>query len=147
MAGFLVAIASTATRAAGGKAPRATRARRLVQALEPVRQRALTPTADGMPLTGHRGGHLPMRWVLWRGSPEEEPTAKGQGLGGGMGSHKRRSLGGYISAEGHRARKRHGHGQGPYRGEGTSEHGTNIPIILHLVSPQIYWHRIYEMDI
>jgi len=120
VAGFLVAIDSTSTRSEGGKAPRATWARRILQTLEAVRQIALTPTADGMPLTGHLGGHLHIRWLLWRGGLEDEPTAKGQGLGCGMGSHKRLQLGVCISAEGHRARNRHGHGQGPYRAEGTS---------------------------
>ena len=42
----------------GGKAPRATRARRILQALEAMQQIALPPTADGMPLTGHFGGYL-----------------------------------------------------------------------------------------
>ena len=89
MAGFLVAIDSTSTRSEGGKAPRATRARRILEAVEAVRQRALTPTADGMTLTGHRGGYLQIRWSIWRGAPEDQPTAKGQGLGCGMGANKR----------------------------------------------------------
>src|SRR6266487_1013038 len=55
-----------------------------------------------MPLTGHLGGRRHIRWLLWCGSSEDEPTAKGQGLGCGMGSHKRLQLGVFISAEGHR---------------------------------------------
>jgi len=77
VAGFLVAIDSTSTRAEGGKAPRATRARRILQAVEAVRQIAMTPTADGMTLTAHLGGHLHMRGSIWRGAPEDQPTAKG----------------------------------------------------------------------
>ena len=57
-AGFLVAIDSTSTRSEGGKAPRATRARRILQALEAVRKIAMTPTTDRMALTVHLGGHL-----------------------------------------------------------------------------------------
>src|SRR6478735_1995235 len=58
VAGFLVAIDSTATRAEGGNAPRATRARCILQAAETVRQITLTPTAHRMALTGHLGGNL-----------------------------------------------------------------------------------------
>jgi hypothetical protein len=88
VAGFLVAIASTATRSEGGNALRAPRARGILQAVEAVRQIALTPTADWMALTGHLGGHVQIGWAVWRGDPEEQPTAKGQGLGCGMSTHK-----------------------------------------------------------
>ena len=89
-----------------------------LQALEAVRQIALPPTADGMSFTGHLGGYLHIRWLLWCGSPEDEPTAKGQGLGCGMRSHKRLQLGVFVRGQGHRARKRNGHGPGPYRERG-----------------------------
>jgi len=88
VAGFLVAIASTATRSEGGNALRATRARGILQAIEAVRQIALAPTADRMALTGHLGGHVQIGWSVWRGDPEDQPTAKGQGLGRGMGAYK-----------------------------------------------------------
>ena len=89
MPGFLVASASTSTRSEGGNAPWATRARGILQAVEAVRQIALTPTADRMAFTGHLGRHLEIRRVLWRGGPEDQPTAKSSGLGCGMGAHKR----------------------------------------------------------
>ena len=75
-------------RSAGGNAPRATRAWRILQAVEAVRQIALTPTANGMAFTGHLGGHLEIGWLGWRGSAQDQPTAKGQGLGRGMGTHQ-----------------------------------------------------------
>src|SRR6476660_4188779 len=34
-----------------------------------------------------------MRWSVWRGGPEDQPTAKGQSLGRGMGTHKRLQTG------------------------------------------------------
>src|SRR5437867_10130885 len=78
----------------------------------------MTPTADGMTLTVHLGGHLHMRGSIWRGAPEDQPTAKGQGLGSGMGANKRLQLGVFVRGQGHRARKRNGHGPGPYRERG-----------------------------
>jgi hypothetical protein len=77
VAGFLVAIASTSTRSEGGNAPWATRARGILQAVEAVRQVALTPPADRMALTGHVGGHLKIRWAVGRGGAEDQATAKG----------------------------------------------------------------------
>ena len=53
VAGFLVAMDRTSTRSEGGNAPRASRARGILQAVEPVRQITLTPSAHRMALTGH----------------------------------------------------------------------------------------------
>jgi hypothetical protein len=147
VAGFLVAIDSTSTRSAGGKALRATRARGILQAVEAVRQIALTPTANRMALTSHLGSHVQIRWSVGRGGPEDQPTAKGQGLGGGMGTHKRLQTGVFRRGQGYRARNRHGHGHYPYRAEEATQHEANMPMILPVITPKIYWHRIYEMDI
>src|SRR5215471_3629155 len=89
VAGFLVAMDSTATRSEGGNAPRASRAWGILQAIAPVRQITLTPAAHRMALTGPCGGHLQMRWVVWRRAPEDQSTAQGEGLGGGMRAHQR----------------------------------------------------------
>src|SRR2546428_6335597 len=78
----------------------------------------MTPTANGMTLTVHLGGHLHMSGSIWRGAPEDQPTAKGQGLGSGMGANKRLQLGVFVRGQGHRAHKRNGHGPGPYRERG-----------------------------
>src|SRR5262245_32046961 len=137
---------STSTRSEGGNAPRAPRARCILQAVEAVPQIALTPTANCMALTGHLGGHLQMRWSVWRGGAEDQPTAKGQGLGSGMGAHQRLQTGVFLRSEGYRARNRHGHGPYAYRAEGAAQHQANMPIILPVVVPKTYWHRIYEMD-
>ena len=116
MAGFLVALDSTSTRSEGGKAPRPTRARRIVQASEAMRKRAMTPPADRMTLTVHLGGHLHIRRLIWGGDPEEQPTAQGQSLGSGMGSHQRLQSDMVIQCQRNRAGKRHGHSQCPYEG-------------------------------
>jgi hypothetical protein len=60
-----------------------------LQTGEAVRKIALTPPADRMTLTGQFGGHLHIRGLIGGGDPEEQLTAKGQRLGGGMGAHKR----------------------------------------------------------
>src|SRR5262245_34028805 len=54
VAGLRVAIAITSRRAEGGKAPRPTRARRILQATEALRQRATAPTPHGMAVTWQR---------------------------------------------------------------------------------------------
>jgi len=118
-----------------------------LQALEAVRPIALTPPANRMALTGQLGGHVQIGGAVWRGDPEDEPTAKGQRLGSGMGAHKRFQTGMVLRSQGHRTRDRYGHGQGPYRTEKTWEHDVSVPTILHVEVAQTYWHRIYETDI
>src|SRR6267143_7323965 len=96
----------TSNRSEGGKAPRTTRARRILQTGEAVRKIALTPPADRMTLTGQLGGHLHIRRLIWGGDPEEQPTAQGQSLGSGMGSHQRLQSGMVIQCQRNRAGKR-----------------------------------------
>src|SRR5256885_8069894 len=48
VAGLRVAIAITSRRAKGGKAPRPTRARRILEAIEAMRKIAMAPTTYGM---------------------------------------------------------------------------------------------------
>ena len=81
------------------------------EAVEAVRQIALTPTAHRMALTGHLGGSLEIRWTVWRGGPEDQPTAKGEGLGSGMGAYQRLHTGLFLRGQGYWACNRHGHGQ------------------------------------
>jgi hypothetical protein len=115
--------------------------------VEAVRQITLTPTTDRPTLTGHLGGHLEMRWSVWGGAPEDQPTAKGESLGRGMSAHKRLQTGVFFKRQGYRARNRSGHGQYPYRAEGQAQQEANLSMILPVVAPKTYWHRIYEMDI
>src|SRR6266851_4105082 len=68
-AGLRVAIAITSRRAEGGKAPRSTRARRILQAIEALRKIATTPTTHGMAVTLQLVGHLQIRRVVRRRSP------------------------------------------------------------------------------
>ena len=51
VAGLRVAIAITSRRAKGGKAPRPTRARRILEAIEAMRKIAMAPTTHGMAVT------------------------------------------------------------------------------------------------
>ena len=64
-----------------------------------------------------------------------------------MGAHKRLQTGVFLRRKGYRARKRHGHDQYPYRAEGIAQYEADMLIILPVVVPKTYWHRIYEMDI
>src|SRR6059036_3691583 len=63
-AGLRVAIAITSRRAAGGKAPRPTRAWRILQATEALRKRATAPPANGVAVTMEILGDLKIRWVV-----------------------------------------------------------------------------------
>jgi hypothetical protein len=118
-----------------------------LQAVEAVRQIALTPTANRIALTGHLGSHLQIRGAVWRSGSQDQPIAKRQGLGSGMGTHQRLQTGVFLRSEGYRARKRHGHGDYPYHTEGITQYKTHMAIILCVVMLKTYWHRIYEMDI
>src|SRR2546426_8995148 len=68
-AGLRVAIAITSRRAEGGKAPRPTRARRILQATEALRKIATAPTANGMAVTVEILGHLKIRRAVRCRSP------------------------------------------------------------------------------
>src|SRR5262247_1853173 len=85
VAGLRVAIAITSRRSAGGKAPRPNRARCILEAVEAMRQIALAPTTNRMAVTLQLVGHLQIRRMVRRCSPQDHLTTKGQGLGGGMG--------------------------------------------------------------
>jgi len=69
VAGVRVAIDITSRRSAGGKAPRPTGARRIVQATEAVVKRAMAPTANSMAMTVELHGHLEMRRAVRRRGP------------------------------------------------------------------------------
>jgi hypothetical protein len=69
VAGLRVAIDITSRRWEGGKAPGATRARRILKATEAVVKIATAPTANGMAVTMEFRGHLKIRRVVRRCSP------------------------------------------------------------------------------
>src|SRR5882724_11663561 len=69
VAGLRVAIDITSRRSEGGKAPRPTGARRIVQATEAVVKITLAPTANSMAITVELGGHLEIRRALRRRGP------------------------------------------------------------------------------
>jgi len=83
-AGVWVAIDTTSTRSAGGKAPWPTWAQRILQPGKSVREIPGTPQAHGMAITVHLGGDPEIRWLIGSGGPQDQPTPERQGLGRGM---------------------------------------------------------------
>src|SRR2546426_12708287 len=81
--GFRVAMAITSSRAEGGKAPRATRARCILQATQALGERATAPTANRMAGAVRVLGDLQIRRGRWRRRAEDHPATKGQSLWGG----------------------------------------------------------------
>src|SRR5437899_12710114 len=77
VAGLRVAIAITSRRSEGGKAPRSTRARRILQATEALRKIATSPTTHGMAGALQRGGHVRSRRVVPRLLPANDHTLEG----------------------------------------------------------------------
>jgi hypothetical protein len=82
--GFWVAIDKMSTRSAGGKAPRPTWARRILQPGESVGEIPSTPQAHGMAITVHLSGDPEIRRLIGRCGPQDQPTSECQGLGSGM---------------------------------------------------------------
>src|SRR5437870_6823485 len=80
VAGLRVAIAITSRRAEGGKAPRPTGARRIVQATEAVVKITMAPTANSMAITVERRGHLEIRRAVRCRRPEGDLTSKRLGF-------------------------------------------------------------------
>src|SRR5512145_319883 len=71
----------------GGKAPGPTRARCILKATKAVLKIATAPTANGMAVTVELLGHLKIRRAVCCRRPQDQLTAKGQGLWCGMGTH------------------------------------------------------------
>jgi hypothetical protein len=69
VAGLRVAIAIPSRRAQGGKAPRPTRARRILEAIEAMHKIAMAPATHGMAVTLQRVSHLQIRRAVRRRSP------------------------------------------------------------------------------
>ena len=135
-AGVRVAIAITSRRAEWGKAPRSTRARRIVQATEALRQRATAPTAHGMAVAVEILGHLKIRRAVRCRRPEDQPATKDQGLWGGMGAHDRCQMGRFIATYGDVGSKRNGHCRAPYDKGEMAKHATPMPQFSTLSTPK-----------
>src|SRR6266568_993998 len=100
-------------RSEGGKAPRPTWARRILQTGEPVRTIPGTPEADRLAVTGHVGRHPEIRRGGWSSCTYDKPTTKGQGLGGGLGTCEGLQTLAFIVRSPHWTRKRHRHRSAP----------------------------------
>jgi hypothetical protein len=96
VAGLRVAIDMTSRRSEGGKAPGPTRARCILKATQAVLQIATAPTANGMAVTVEILGHRKIRRAVRRRRPQDQLTAKGQGVWCGMGTHDRFSTALFI---------------------------------------------------
>src|SRR5215475_6249378 len=83
-AGFWVAIDTTSTRSAGGKAPRPSWARRIWQASESMGEIPGTPQTHGLTITVHLGGDPEIWRLIGRCGSQDQPTPERQGLGRGM---------------------------------------------------------------
>src|SRR5882672_9172613 len=135
-AGLRVAIDITSRRAEGGKAPRPTRARRILQATEALRKIAIAPTANGMAMTVEIMGHLKIRRAVRCRSSEDQPATKDQSLGSGMGAHNRLQMGWCIATSGHVGSKRNGHCRAPYDKGEMAQHDTPMPQFYTLSTPK-----------
>ena len=84
-------------RAEGGKAPRATCPRRILQPGEPVCEIPGAPQAHGMPITAPLGGNSESRRMVGCGGPQDQATPERQGLGGGMCTGERLQLCAFLA--------------------------------------------------
>jgi hypothetical protein len=140
-------MAITSSCAEGGKAPRPTRPRCILKATEAVRQIPTAPPAYRLAVTVQRLGYLQRRWAVWRRSPEEHLAPKGQGLGRRMGADKGLQTGLFVVRQIARKSMRNRHGPAPYRQGEMTQPAVTVPFILYVYQAELYWHRIYEMNI
>ncbi len=113
--GFRVAMAITSSRAEGGKAPRATRARCILQATQALGEIATAPTANRMAVTVQLLGYLQIGRVRWRRRAEDHLTTKGQGLGGGGCTGNRFQTRLFLASQDHVGSKWRRHRPVPYK--------------------------------
>src|SRR5215831_9091790 len=83
---LLVAMAMTATRCEGGKAPGATGARGVLQAVEAPGDKAFAPAADGVAVAAELVGDVLVGRVLRCSGGQDDAAAQSQGLGRGAGT-------------------------------------------------------------
>ena len=84
--GRLVARATTATRAEGGKAPGSAGAGVVLQAFQAAGDEALAPLADGVAVAGEFVGDGLVGRLLGGTGAEDEAAAEGEGLGRSAGA-------------------------------------------------------------
>src|SRR5215471_1614642 len=78
---LLLAMAMTATRSEGGKAPGATGARGVLQALQAPGDEALAPAAGGVAIAAEFGGNILIGGVVRGSGAQDDSAAESQGLG------------------------------------------------------------------
>src|SRR3954468_24525274 len=82
----LLAMAITARRSSGGKAPGPAGAGGVLESLQAVGDEPFAPLADGMAVTVQLGGDVLVGGVVRGGGPQDDAAAEDQGLGGGGGA-------------------------------------------------------------
>src|SRR2546430_2618553 len=82
---LLVAMAMTATRSEGGKAPGATGARRVLQALQAVDEKAFTPAADSVAVAAKFAGDVLVGGIVRLSCTQDDAAAESQRLRCGPG--------------------------------------------------------------
>ena len=90
---WLLAMATTATRSEGGKAPGATGAWGVVQALQAPGGEALAPAAGGVAVAAQFGGNFLIGGVVRRSGAHDDTATESQGLGCGAGTGQGFELG------------------------------------------------------
>ena len=82
----LLAVAMTSSCCEGGKSPRPTGPRRILQAGEAVPEVAVSPLGDGVAVAGELRGDLEVGGTIVGGGPQDDPATEDQGLGRGAGA-------------------------------------------------------------
>src|SRR6185437_5783226 len=78
----------TSSRCEGGKAPRPTRPRSILKPGQPPLEIAVSPDPGGVAIAGELGGDLEVGGLVVVSDPQDQTTAKDQGLRRGTGPHQ-----------------------------------------------------------
>src|SRR5262249_50104884 len=125
---LLLAMAMTATRSEGGKAPRATGARSVLQALEAVGDKAFAPAADRVAIATKIAGDVLVGRVVRRSGAQDDATAQSQGLGRGAGTDQGFELAAKFVWQ------LHGRAEGTRHGSPPGRFGRLVPLLVILVT-------------
>jgi hypothetical protein len=109
----LLAKEITSSRTEGGKLPRSTRPRLILQTGQSVLQVSVSPHGDGVAIATKLSGDLEIAGMVIGGSPKNQSAAKRQGLRRGTGADQGLELGTLWIGQTDNLRERHRHGEHP----------------------------------
>jgi len=109
----LLAREITSSRTEGGKLPRSTRPRLILQTSQSVLQVAVSPYRDGAAIAPKLSGDLEVAGMIRGGGPENQPGSEDQGLRRGTGPDQGLELGTLWISQTNNLRERHRHGEHP----------------------------------